>query len=249
MYLTTSQRARLASLLESLVNKENGDPETLAEEQRRTAGFGINFDIHSQENSDIQILLANGFISHPHYMNPQNVYSAAGIFAYTITEDGRDFLREYKEVPTPSQAVQSQTTSENGRPKVFIIHGTDPNGYLPQVENVCRDAGLDPIRMMNEPNRGMTLPEKLTETMGNSDYYVAVLTADEPSPNPNEGPRARQNAIGETMTVATSNRNRLTILREDAVDIPSNLQGIGYIDLQGQWGVKLMKEFKAANLI
>ena len=146
----------------------------------------------------------------------------------------RPFIHLYAEIQAAKRADTAADTRElewRLDELVYALYG------LTEAESTAIERSL-----------GMP-PKKLTETMGNADYYVAVLTADEPAPNPNEGSRSRQNAIGETMTIATSKPNRLTILRENDVDIPSNLQGIGYIDLQGQWGVKLMKEFKAANLI
>ena len=114
--------------------------------------------------------------------------------------------------------------------KVFIIHGTDPNGYVREVEDACRTFGLDPVRMMQQPNRGMSLPDKLRDSTTASDFYVAILTHDETTTD--GGQRARQNAIAETLLANQNWPDRLVILREGEVEIPTNLQGLVYIQLK-----------------
>ena len=100
--------------------------------------------------------------------------------------------------------------------------------------------------MMEEPNQGLGLPDKLRETMASADYFVAVLTVDETTPEGTE--RARPNAYSETVTANTMRPGRLAILRENQVEITTDLQGLGYIQLEGQWSMRLLQEFKAAGI-
>ncbi len=83
--------------------------------------------------------------------------------------------------------------------------------------------------------------------MNQADYYVAVLTVDETTTNGEQ--RARPNAYAEAVTAHHINPERLAILREDQVEIPTNLQGLGYIPLEGQWSMQLLQEFRAAGLV
>lgn len=98
MYMLNSKRKRLVNLLEMLVKRENGDPEMVAENERRETSYG---DItllreDSQENRDIKMLHDMGFIRSEHIADPSSHFSMAGIFAYTITEDGREFLAKQR---------------------------------------------------------------------------------------------------------------------------------------------------------
>ena len=177
-------------------------------------------------------------------VSPANHWSSEGIYAYDITDDGEEYLDANRHLLDGDAPQQQPTRSATA--KVFIIHGRDPNGYVPQVEDACRKFGIDPVRTMEQPNRGMGLPDKLRENMGVSEYYVAVLTHDETTTVGKQ--LARQNAIAEAVTANQNWPGRLAILREGEVEIPSNLQGLGYIQLEGQWSVRLFQEFKAAGL-
>ncbi len=266
-----NQQRRLLGLLDRLARLKHGDPTVAQERNERRTSFDFSgFD--GPEHRDIVVLYNSGYIASPHFMggNPVNSWSSEGIYAYEITDDGLEYLQTNQhllsgeENPGPIERPTATSVSvanrdllsgeENPDPierttatRVFIIHGTDPNGYVPQVEDVCRKFSLDPIRMMEQPNRGMGLPDKLRENMGGSDYYVAVLTHDETTTDGQQ--RARQNAIAETLIANQNWPGRLAILREDRVEIPSNLQGLAYIQLEGQWSMRLLQEFRAAGLI
>ena len=245
MTSSPNQQLRLLGLLDKLARIKRGNPEALREKAERSGSFDFaGFD--GQEHRDVVVLFNTGHIGSRSLMDgsPANSWSSAGIYAYEITDDGEEYLDAYRHLlggdPPEQQPMASATA------KVFIIHGTDPNGYVGQVEDACRKFGLDPVRMMEQPNRGMTLPDKLRDNTTASDFYVAVLTHDETTTDGKQ--RARQNAIAETLLANQNWPGRLAILREDEVEIPSNLQGLGYIPLEGQWSVRLFQEFRAAGL-
>ena len=79
-----------------------------------------------------------------------------------------------------------------------------------------------------------------------SDFYVAILTHDETTTEGEQ--RARPNAIAETLLVNQNWPDRLAILHKGEVEMPSNLQGLAYIQLEGQWSVRLFQELRAAGL-
>ncbi|MCY4559016.1 MAG: nucleotide-binding protein [Chloroflexi bacterium] len=246
MTLSPSQQRRLLGLLDRLARLKRGDPEAIQEEadghsRFDFAGFG------GQEHQDIVVLFHAGHIASRSFMggDPASRWSPEGIYAYEITNDGEEYLDAYRHLlggdPPQQQPVP------NAAAKAFIIHGTDPNGYVDQVEDACRNFGLDPVRMMEQSNQGRTLPDKLRDNMSASDFYVAVLTHDETTIEGKQ--RARQNAIAETLVANLNWPGRLAILREDQVEIPSNLQGLAYIQLEGQWSMRLFQEFKASGLV
>ena len=239
-----NQQLRLLGLLEKLVRIKRGDPEAVQEEADRHSGFGST-GFGEQEHRDIVVLFNSGHITSHSSMgiSPANYWSSEGIYAYGITDDGEDYLETHRHIldgdPPQEQPTRSATAT------VFIIHGTDPNGYVREVESVCRQCGLEPIRMMEQPNRGRGMPDKLRDNTTASDFYVAVLTHDDTTIDGKQ--LARQNAIAETLLANQNWPDRLVILREGEVEIPSNLQGLVYIPLEGQWSMRLLQEFRAAS--
>ena len=245
MMASPNQQRRLLELLDKLDRLKRGDPQAEQERQQRITSMDLT-GMDGPEHRDIVTLHGNGLISSRHFMaSPANSWSSEGIYAYEMTTDGEEFLNSQRHVLEPAKTVEQSATSQTSR--VFIIHGTDPNGYVSQVETVCRQNGLDPVGMMEQPNQGLGLPDKLRYNMNNVDYYVAVLTVDETTTE--GGQRARPNAYAEAVTAHHIGPERLAILREDQVEIPSNLQGLGYIQLEGQWSMKLLQEFRAIGLV
>ena len=246
MTSSPNQQLRLLGLLDRLAGIKRGDPEALREKAERSSSFDFA-GFNGQEHRDVVVLFNAGHIGSHSFMggNPANSWSAEGIYAYEITNDGEEYLDAYRHL-LGGDPPQQQPMAASALAKVFIIHGTDPNGHVGQVEDACRKFGLDPVRMTEQPNRGMTLPDKLRDNTVDSDFYVAVLTHDETTIEGKQ--RARQNAIAETLLANQNWPGRLAILREGDVEIPSNLQGLGYIPLDGQWSVRLFQEFRAAGL-
>lgn len=246
--MTTSQRNRLTALLEMLEGKEQGKPESLEEENRRRNDWSA-INPESQENRDIQILLQNGLIIDPRHPwgTTSMQFTNIGIFAYQLTEDGRTFVAENRDAFNTATETKPIATQQSGKPKIFIIHGTDENGYADEVTKVCRNLGAEPFTMMEQPGDGRTLPEKMISAMNRADYFIAVLTNDEQTTSGDN--RSRPNAYGETMAVLLHDRTKLlAIMKEPGVEIPSNLQGLEYITLTGQWSMELFKEFQAKGL-
>lgn len=239
--MSKSHKERLLTLLKKLQAKENNDPDANAEFEERYRNIFSGARLDDQEHKDIVFLFNQNLIESKQYgINPSNVYSPIGIYGYSLSDDGRAYLAQNEQTtedPNPGNAVT----------KIFIIHGTDRNGIVPQVQEFCKLLGATPIRMMEEPNNSQTLPEKLARTMSEADYFIAVLTADE---NVGRNQRSRPNAYGELMSVVINQRSRLlAILVEEGVDIPTNLQGLAYISLSGNWSMDLTKEFKAKGIL
>lgn len=245
MYTPSSQRERLVKLLQQLEAKESGN--TSEEKERRRRSFFQEIQLDSQEHQDIQILYNRDFIRHNNsFQTPANTVSSMGIFDYHLTDDGRTFLAEYHATTNVAEVQHSAHGSQPNTLRVFIGHGTDPNGYVPQVVKICREMGAEPVQMIDEPNLGATVTDKLQTAMDSTDYCIIVLTADEDVAGTK---RARPNATMEAGIAVMRDRRKLAILVEDGVEIPSNLSGVVHIPLRGQWGVVLIREMKAAGII
>ncbi len=59
--------------------------------------------MNGPEHRDIVTLFNNGLIRSRHSLldNPANQWSSAGIYAYDITDDGKDYLNEHRHLLQP----------------------------------------------------------------------------------------------------------------------------------------------------
>ena len=131
------------------------------------------------------------------------------------------------------QVFEIRANSELQEPKlesvrcVFISHGRSSDWR--EVQSfIERDVGLPTIELAQEPNLGQTLFEKLALNADRCDCAVIVMTADDIA---NDGEvRARQNVIHEIgFFQGKYGRNRIVLLHEQGLTMPSNLGGLVYI--------------------
>lgn len=135
---------------------------------------------------------------------------------------------------------------------VFIVHGHD-EARTREVADLLRKLGLGSRILREEPDQGQTVIEKF-ERHGNPAFAVVLLTADDIGRARMESgagrPRARQNVILELgYFLARLGRPSVCALRDADVEVPSDLGGVLYKDLDsaGAWRVALAKELKAAG--
>ncbi|MGA2797503.1 MAG: nucleotide-binding protein [Thermoguttaceae bacterium] len=147
------------------------------------------------------------------------------------------------ETSSKQQEVQFKQTK-----KVFIVHGHD-NESKEITARFIEKLGLEPIILHEQPNSGRTIIEKF-EVFSDVNFAVVLLTPDDiggPSNTPNEQKsRARQNVILELgYFMGKLGRQRVCALYKSNVEIPSDFQGVLYIELDqpGAWRKKLAQEF------
>jgi predicted nucleotide-binding protein len=139
------------------------------------------------------------------------------------------------------------------RGKAFIVHGHD-EAALQAVARFVEQLGLEAIILREQPDQGRTIIEKFEHYAGQVGFAVVLLTPDDVAaspPSPISAARARQNVIFELGYFAGKlGRGRACLLRKGDVEIPSDLYGVIYkdLDLGGGWKLELVKELKAAGL-
>lgn len=150
-------------------------------------------------------------------------------------------MADEEESATPN-SVMLQTSIMD---KVFVVHGHD--GELKHaVARLIEKQGLDAIILSEQANKGKTIIEKFEE---NSDVSGAIclFTADDlgrAKAVPNEHPRARQNVVFEAgYFMGKLGRNRVVIIAESGVELPSDMQGIVYTD-KNNWEIDVLREMK-----
>ena len=131
--------------------------------------------------------------------------------------------------------------------RVFVVHGHDEEAKQ-TTARFLEHIGLEPVILHEQPNSGRTIIEKF-EDHADVGFAVVLLTADDvahPANAPtNASGRARQNVILELgYFIGRLTRRRVCALYKPGVEIPSDYQGVGYVELDpgGGWRTKLAQE-------
>lgn len=155
-------------------------------------------------------------------------------------------------VDTQETPQEKAAAAEKGR--VFIVHGHDAAAKH-ELFRVLHDlTGTKPIILHEQPSGGRAILEKLEAYAASAGFAVALLTADDvgrAKSGPTDQARARQNVIFEAGYFAGRlGRDRVVLLHETGVELPSDLQGIVYVplDKSGAWKMKVAHEMANAGI-
>ncbi|HEX7925977.1 MAG TPA: nucleotide-binding protein [bacterium] len=168
-----------------------------------------------------------------------------------------DIVHEHtREQSTPKGQASKQTRYSKD---IVVVHGRK-EGPREGVARVLTSFGLTPKILMEQPNRGQTLIEKV-EAHADVGFAIILLTGEDAchsvttdiqnAGDPTQSRlRARQNVVLELgYFIGKLGRDRVCILCEQGVEIPSDINGLVYhaIDDAGAWKFSLAKELKAAS--
>ncbi|WP_107329667.1 TIR domain-containing protein [Metapseudomonas otitidis] len=137
--------------------------------------------------------------------------------------------------------------------RVFVVHGHD-EAALQGLARFLEKLGLEAIILREQPDQGRTIIEKFEASAAEVGFAVVLLTPDDLGGAVKSGtsdPRARQNVVFELGYFAGKlGRGRVCLLRKGQVEIPSDLYGVIYTDMDSAegWQTKLVRELKAAKL-
>ena len=152
-----------------------------------------------------------------------------------------DIIRANPELDNSTPKVVSSKT-------VFIIHGHD-NDIKREVQLLLNRAGINSIVLHEQPDRGRTIIDKLTQETSQAGYAIALLTPDDITDGGTT--RARQNVILEIgYLLGSIGKERVRMLVKGNVEIPSDLHGVLYEkhDENGAWKMRLLKEIQAVGI-
>ncbi len=154
---------------------------------------------------------------------------------------------------TNSNTKQNKTSLPTSKNIVFIVHGKD-DALLQNLARFLEAMNIKPIILFEQAGKGQTIIEKL-ETNSEVGFAIVLLTPDDlgklASDKKELKPRARQNVILELgFFLGKLGRNRVGVLYDESVELPSDYRGVEYIklDIEGGWKLKLAKEMKEAGL-
>ena len=171
--------------------------------------------------------------------------------AITLLTRTAAFLQEEIEDASPTEAVPK--ASSNNSQKVFVVHGHD-EAVLENVARWLERIGLEAIILREQPDRGLTIIEKFESCASEVGFAVVLLTPDDTGGSAKSAEvasRVRQNVIFELGYFARKlGRGRSCLLRKGDVEIPSDLYGVIYTDLDPNngWRLNLARELDAAGL-
>ena len=135
---------------------------------------------------------------------------------------------------------------------IFVVHGRDTATESQTQLLVERTTGRTTVVLHEQVTGGRTVIEQIERHGSSAGYAIILLTGDD------EGglrggemrPRARQNVVLELGYFwGLLGRNRVAVLVEDGVELPSDVGGIHYIaiDAGGGWKTKLVLELQDAG--
>ena len=138
--------------------------------------------------------------------------------------------------------------------EIFIVHGHNEAAKY-KVAKFVKDLDLSETILDEQPSKGQTIIDKFEEHADKAGFAIVLLTADDvgaPKDKKDElNPRARQNVILELgYFLHGLGRERVCVLYEDGVELPSDIHGIVYVSLDNGdgWKLKLAKEMKNIGL-
>jgi CheY-like chemotaxis protein len=128
-------------------------------------------------------------------------------------------------------------------PLAFIVHGHD-EGALRELKDYVQNTlkWREPVILREQPSLGKTIIEKFEEYAGRIDCVFVLLTPDDKvrsDDSDEEKRRSRQNVIFECGFFYGSldrRSGRIIILHSGPIELPSDISGIVWIDIQN--GVK-----------
>lgn len=163
----------------------------------------------------------------------------------------RQRLNLYKSVEI--SATQGDSVHPHIGDKIFIVHGHDGDTKLQVAEFIERITGERPMILHEQADGGSrTIIEKFEEHASAARFAIILLTADDEGKAKGAtrlNPRARQNVVLEFgYFMAKLGRGRVVALHEAGVELPSDVSGVLYKSLAGNWHTELARELKAADI-
>ena len=135
---------------------------------------------------------------------------------------------------------------------IFVVHGHDQAVKQEVVRYLEKLTGATPTVLHEQPDQGRTVIEKFEDYANKAGFAVVLLTADDEGRQRGSGetkPRSRQNVVFELgFFIGALGRQRVAVLYEEGVELPSDMSGVLYKALGGEWKFELARELKAANI-
>lgn len=133
------------------------------------------------------------------------------------------------------------------------MHGHDGEAKVTVARFLLKLLAREPIILHEQADRGRTIIEKFEAHAGQVGSAIVLLAGDDEggAVGKPQQRRARQNVVLELgFFLAKLGRERVVILHEQDVELPSDIHGVLYVplDSQGAWRNAVARELQAAGL-
>ncbi|MDU1198817.1 nucleotide-binding protein [Kluyvera ascorbata] len=162
------------------------------------------------------------------------------------------FIRDYQEYVENALDPEPVVFRPVSR-KIFIVHGHD-NDALQSVARFISRIGLEEIILSERPDGSRTVIEKFEAESGDASFAIVLMTPDDAGnavASESTRLRARQNVLYELGYFAGKlGRGKVLVLKKGDIEIPSDLAGVLYtqLDEHGGWKRKLLTELAYAGV-
>ncbi|MGA2914245.1 MAG: nucleotide-binding protein [Methanoregula sp.] len=177
-------------------------------------------------------------------------------FGFTHEEVYGKIPVDNQPIPSPKTIAYASATPKDAKfPRskyIFIVHGHDEE-LKEKVARLITNAGLNPIILHEQPNKGRSILQKLRDHSEDAGYAIVLFTPDDvgcsqeefEKDTPDFSTRARQNVILELGYFLGLLEDRLVcVIHKDVEEMPTDYKGIVYIkyDKGKEWKTDLLKE-------
>lgn len=145
---------------------------------------------------------------------------------FTVNSTGNAAYMEPRGRLYLKETAMPKKQSKSMPKRIFITHGR--SGDWREVRDyVQREIGIEILELAQEPFQGRTILQKLDDESSKCGYAVIVMTGDD---RLGDEVRARENVIHEIgFFQGRYGFDRVCLLYEEGVNIPSNMHGLGYV--------------------
>ena len=170
-----------------------------------------------------------------------------------IISDIRSGIKIVKKYLSLRVISETEIINGNNNDKIFIVHGHDES-ILSECKLFLKELNISYVILRELPDEGSTIIEKF-EKYSKVKYAIVLLTPDDIGGKKgtaymNLNGRGRQNVILELgFFLGRLGRDRVCVLNEKEVEIPSDYNGVLYvpIDKSSRWKLKLAQELQTAG--
>lgn len=143
----------------------------------------------------------------------------------------------------------------SGEKDVFIVHGHNLAART-ELRDICKGLGLNPIVLVEQDDLGLTIIEKFEYYARTCSFAFVLMTPDDATATKTEQAvtkRARQNVIMELgWFMAYLGRDRVAILHQGELEIPSDILGVitlRFKDQIGELAAKIATRLRLAGVL
>jgi hypothetical protein len=161
------------------------------------------------------------------------------------------FARDYRSYVERTVGLVREREIDMSSGRIFIVHGHD-EAARETVARFLERLDLVPIILREQPNLGLTIPEKLVK-YSDVGFAVVLMTPDDEGRSVKDAAlklRARQNVVLELgFFIGLLGRERVCALKRGDVEIPSDYLNVAYtaLDEAGAWKTLLGRELVTAG--